>query len=155
MNPTKRKPKFNDSLDFYMVLLHRCSFHSMPITQVQYLLALHNYKASSGVRSSLCTKCNAVKILIPPKPPETKRFEDNNLASKVHNAVMLIQNLLSQLRDAGFEIDDHQTTSSTFQQESISDDNPRDPSVRFSHNPQSQTSDTEKTGAGAAGPGAQ
>ena len=65
-----------------------------------------------------------------------------------------IQKLLSQLKDAGIETDDHQTTSSTSQQESTSGDNPRDLSVRFSHNPQSQTSDTEKTGAGASDPGA-
>ena len=41
-------------------------------------LSITKYKASSGVRSSLCTKCNAVKIIIPPKPPEIKRLEDNS-----------------------------------------------------------------------------
>ena len=66
-----------------------------------------------------------------------------------------IQRLLSQLKDAGIKTDGHQTAPSTSQQESTSGDNRRDTSVRFSHNPQSQTSDTQKTGAGASGPGAQ
>ena len=66
-----------------------------------------------------------------------------------------IQRLLSQLKDAGIETGEHTIAPSTTQQESTSGDIPRNSTVRFSNNPQSQTSDTEKTGARASGPGAQ
>ena len=65
-----------------------------------------------------------------------------------------IQYLLSQLKNAGIETEDP-LTDSTSQRDSTPSDNPREPSVRFSHTPRSQTPGNEKTGAGASGPGAQ
>ena len=65
-----------------------------------------------------------------------------------------IQQLLSQLKDAGIKTDDSQTAS-TSQRDSTPSDNPCQSSVRFSHTPRTQTSGNEKTGAGASGPGAQ